>query len=81
MGRKPKFKPMITRIKLNPEQAVLTCNCFNAGFRLYRTSIKTSIADVSGCDNARIRAGNSCDDGDSLYSGATGHWSGTLGSS
>jgi len=28
MGRKPKFKPRITRIKLNPEQAVLTCTCY-----------------------------------------------------
>jgi len=31
MGRKPKFKPMITRIKLNPEQAVLSCNCYSNG--------------------------------------------------
>ena len=29
MGRKPKFRPVITRIKLNPEQAVLTCDCFS----------------------------------------------------
>ena len=28
-GRKPKFRPRITRIKLNPEQAVLFCNCYN----------------------------------------------------
>ncbi len=27
MPRKPKFKPVVTRIKLNPEQAVLSCNC------------------------------------------------------
>ena len=25
---KPKFRPIITRIKLNPEQAVLTCACW-----------------------------------------------------
>ena len=25
MGRKKKFRPIITRIKLNPEQAVLSC--------------------------------------------------------
>lgn len=25
MGNKKKFRPLITRIKLNPEQAVLTC--------------------------------------------------------
>ena len=28
MSRKPKFKPMITRVKLNPEQAVLQCQCW-----------------------------------------------------
>jgi hypothetical protein len=29
MGRKPKFRPRITRVKLNPEQAVLLCNCYS----------------------------------------------------
>lgn len=32
-GRKPKFDPVITRVKLNPEQAVLSCNCWGLGFR------------------------------------------------
>jgi len=27
-GRKMKFRPEITRVKLNPEQAVLTCTCY-----------------------------------------------------
>lgn len=31
MPRKPKFRPKITRVKLNPEQAVLTCTCFSGG--------------------------------------------------
>jgi len=37
MSKKLKFKPVITRVKLNPEQAVLACVCstgwylFNAG--------------------------------------------------
>ncbi len=30
MPRKLKFKPVITRVKLNPEQAVLTCTCYMA---------------------------------------------------
>ena len=30
MSRKPKFNPEITRVKLNPEQAVLTCTCWTA---------------------------------------------------
>lgn len=29
MTRKPKFKPLITRVKLNPEQAVLSCTCYS----------------------------------------------------
>jgi hypothetical protein len=34
MSRKPKFKPEITRVKLNPEQAVLSCTCyFNGSYR------------------------------------------------
>lgn len=32
MSRKPKFKPEVTRIKLNPEQAVLQCACYNSGW-------------------------------------------------
>ncbi len=29
--QKPKFKPVVTRVKLNPEQAVLQCNCYATG--------------------------------------------------
>lgn len=32
MSRKPKFRPVITRVKLNPEQAVLICTCFQYGW-------------------------------------------------
>ena len=32
--RKPKFSPEITRVKLNPEQAVLVCDCYKRGTRL-----------------------------------------------
>jgi hypothetical protein len=31
MAKKPKFKPVITRVKLNPEQAVLACACYSTG--------------------------------------------------
>lgn len=34
-GRKPKFDPVITRVKLNPEQAVLSCDCWGVGWRAY----------------------------------------------
>lgn len=36
MPRKRKFRPVITRIKLNPEQAVLSCDCFE--MNAYATS-------------------------------------------
>ena len=31
MASKPKFNPKITRVKLNPEQAVLSCSCYDGG--------------------------------------------------
>jgi len=31
MTEKIRFKPVITRIKLNPEQAVLACGCYGLG--------------------------------------------------
>lgn len=31
MPKKPKFKPEITQVKLNPEQAVLECACYDEG--------------------------------------------------
>lgn len=31
MPRKPRFRPAITRVKLNPEQAVLLCSCYDVG--------------------------------------------------
>jgi len=34
MSRKPKFKPEITRVRLNPEQAVLACSCYKYGLRV-----------------------------------------------
>ena len=35
MSRKPKFRPEIRRIKLNPEQAVLLCNCYDSGVTIF----------------------------------------------
>lgn len=32
MKKKPRFNPEITRVKLNPEQAVLQCTCWTGGF-------------------------------------------------
>lgn len=33
MSKKMKFKPEITRVRLNPEQAVLACTCYSGGLR------------------------------------------------
>ena len=43
MGRKPKFRPRITRVKLNPEQAVLTCDCYNVGANLHTPILGSSL--------------------------------------
>jgi hypothetical protein len=32
MAKKPKFKPLITRIELNPEQSVLSCPGYDTGY-------------------------------------------------
>jgi nitrite reductase/ring-hydroxylating ferredoxin subunit len=63
MSKKPKFKPEITRIALNPEQAVLTCQCYNASFyaatgsfgnntgqgNVCRLNVKTLYPKVDAC--------------------------------
>lgn len=45
MSKKPKFKPEITRVKLNPEQAVLTCDCYDQT----RKFLTTFTANASRC--------------------------------
>ncbi len=42
MPRKPKFRPEITWINLNPEQAVLSCDCNKYG-RTYVASDRYSL--------------------------------------
>lgn len=42
MSKKPKFRPEITRIKLNPEQAVLSCSCQTTGNRVITMSGPTT---------------------------------------
>lgn len=32
MPKKPRFRPEITRVKLNPEQAVLACSCYQGWY-------------------------------------------------
>ena len=50
MSRKPRFNPEITRVKLNPEQAVLLCDCFDLG-RVKRgtgTDVQVCVAGIKG---------------------------------
>ena len=42
MQQKLKFKPVITRVKLNPEQAVLSCGCYNSGIRVSVTGTRSA---------------------------------------
>jgi len=46
-GRKMKFRPEITRVKLNPEQAVLSCSCYDSGVD-YTTKVWSTNWDTSG---------------------------------
>lgn len=42
MSQKMKFNPIVTRIKLNPEQAVLLCTCFSSGRAISTAGGRTS---------------------------------------
>lgn len=37
MPKKQKFNPEITRVKLNPEQAVLACSCYGTARHMFDT--------------------------------------------
>jgi hypothetical protein len=51
---KPKFNPIITRIKLNPEQAVLACTCWSN--RLQNLATGRNVAAGYCVTNANPRA-------------------------
>ena len=48
MAEKLRFKPVITRIKLNPEQAVLACTCYSQGRTWVRNKARTGVTVCSG---------------------------------
>lgn len=62
---KQRFRPIVTRIKLNPEQAVLSCDCYNYGLTwtqvdaYYNFYIGTSYL---GCTGKSIVSKTACDD-------------------
>ncbi|MBU0502964.1 MAG: hypothetical protein ABH882_05060 [Candidatus Omnitrophota bacterium] len=45
MSAKKKFNPAITRIKLNPEQAILVCPCYNTGYMAGNSAPKQNICE------------------------------------
>ena len=59
MAIKPEFNPEITRIKLNPEQAVLACSCWSGG--RYTTNTRTGRERASLCYQNQRR--NACGTG------------------
>ena len=46
MSKKPRFKPRVTRVKLNPEQAVLRCSCHYNGYDYRWGTPEHSVRDV-----------------------------------
>ena len=48
MAKKPRFKSSITRIKLNPEQAVLQCSCMHNRIYDPHGQYRVEFGDVPG---------------------------------
>jgi len=57
---KPKFNPIVTRVKLNPEQAVLACSCYNnaVSSRNATRNNQSNICNVNVCRNNFCSANN-----------------------
>jgi len=63
MLSKQKFKPNISRVKLNPEQAVLVCACYNQGFGDISTSSYVSrTMQLSACGHNSKGKSYRCED-------------------
>jgi len=74
MSRKPKFRPVITRVKLNPEQAVLTCTCYNRSDKAASGGYWAFTFPVNTCDASpgapeKSWSGAICQPGGTLYAG------------
>lgn len=52
MSKKPKFKPEVTRIALNPEQAVLLCACYDTSHQINGSVNKGPLDGVTLCQGA-----------------------------
>jgi len=67
MPKREKFKPVINRVKLNPEQAVLVCSCFNKG-ETWVSSVGTRYTSYCDAGLRTTRAYNCMLGGESLAS-------------
>ena len=66
MPRKPKFNPVITKIKLCPEQAVLECSCYFLGRE--GTDSEINIDDPNMCFYREPKTPGGCFSGTSAAS-------------
>ena len=48
MKLKAKFKPQVSRVRLNPEQAVLSCSCADGNVRLSYPGCEAGVVGCSG---------------------------------
>ena len=74
MARKLRFKPTITRVKLNPEQAVLSCACYAcdhrvAGGSYWSNGIAAAFCNGKSNPDVRICATGGYDHGHGIYQG------------
>lgn len=61
MPRKRKFRPIITKIRLNPEQAVLTCDCYDSGESFRAQTAMSNIKDsYPGCSGKSLEDRRVC---------------------
>jgi hypothetical protein len=54
---KPKFNPVVTLVKLNPEQAVLACSCYRSN-RSNTQASRNAGATICGRNRSTINACN-----------------------
>jgi len=68
MPRKLKFRPVITRVKLNPEQAVLACACYDNSTLNQPSTNKAGLTYICTYLNTAVPPKNHC-----WISGAAGN--------
>ena len=59
MAGKLKFKPIISRVKLNPEQAVLACDCYGWSGGVWGAVSSRGGSNATYCDAPGTKSGGS----------------------